>query len=267
MTEAELIAKNEELKRRQAEFAASRAPTTAADIIAPREAAEESVSGSADFKARIAGLITRIQNTPREIDPEREEMSRKVAENENERRVKISGVPGRYQGETFDTYHPRSEEEERNAEMIRAYVQASIKSYPGVLVILGAVGTGKSHLGCACLQERSGLYADIPTLEIEVECSRDFSAPENKLQVLNRYARTDFLVIDEIGRASNPAAEKAILYYLMNKRYNENRPTVLITNFTDKELAAYVGSALIDRIAEKRVRVEFTGPSYRRGAR
>jgi DNA replication protein DnaC len=53
----------------------------------------------------------------------------------------------------------------------------------------------------------------------------------------------------------------------MNKRYNENKPTVLITNFSDKELSAYVGAALIDRIAEKRVKVEFTGASYRRGNR
>jgi DNA replication protein DnaC len=264
MTDEELRLKNEELHRKQEAFAAQKAASTPADIIGKPE---EEVTGSDSFKEKLAGLIQRIQSNPRAPDPERDELNRKIAAGENELRLKRSGIPARYMSETFETYRPRSDEEIRNVSMIRAYVIESSEAYPGVLVMLGGVGTGKTHLGCACLHERSGLYVDIPTLEIEVECSRDFSAPENKLQVLNKYVRADFLVIDELGRASNPAAEKAILYYIMNKRYTENRPTVIITNFGDKELAGYFGAALIDRIAEKRVRVEFTGASYRRGNR
>lgn len=171
------------------------------------------------------------------------------------KRLEDSGIPERYLLETFDTF----EGEEKTK--VQKYIT---DKDAGFLVLYGKVGTGKTHLACACIRNRPGLYVDVPTLEIEVECSRDFSAPENKMKVLEKYARSSFLVIDEIGRASNQSAEKAILYFILNKRYNARKPTVLVTNFSPAELAQYLGTAIIDRIAENRVLVEFDKESYRR---
>lgn len=179
---------------------------------------------------------------------------------ENQKRLRDSNVPDRYLCATFASYVPRSAEEEANRDAVQRYASKP----EGFLVLLGSAGVGKTHLSCAVLQNRTGIYIDIPTLEILCECSRDFSASENKLQVLDRYARAPLLILDEIGRASSPAAEKAILYYIANKRYSYLRPTILVSNFDDKEFADYLGTAIIDRIAEKRTRLVFTGTSYRR---
>lgn len=268
MDDNELIAKNKELHRKQEEIARQKAleaskSTPSGDF--PEQGGE---NGQTDFQRCVAGLISKMQaEGPRLTDEAVEAREKEAADSEQEKRLKDSGIPGRYLAETFDTYNPRTDEDAQNVRLVRQFVEDSRGGYPGVLVLMGQVGTGKSHLGCACIHERAGLYVDIPTLEIEVECSRDFSAPENKLEVLKRYARASFLVIDEIGRATSPAAEKSILYYIQNARYNARLPTVWITNFGEKELSPYVGAALIDRIAEKRVRVEFTGTSYRREKR
>lgn len=264
MTEAELFQKNEELKRRQAEYAARKALSTPATIIGT-----PAVTGNnnLDFKARITGLIGMMQREPMQIDPEVEAAIKRSTENEKERRLRMSGVPDRYILETFETYRPRSDEEARNLAAVRKFTNDSKSMYVGFLVMLGSNGTGKSHLGNACIHERDGMYINVPKLEIEVECSRDFSAAENKMQVLNKYVRSPFLVIDEIGRGNSPVAEKGFLYYILNERYNLKKSTVIITNFNAKDLDSYLGTAIMDRIAEQRVRLDFTGKSYRRGER
>ena len=268
MTEAELLQKNEELHRRQAQVAALKASGEPKAASVGEIIGGGAVAGSDNFKEKLAGLVRRIESDgPREPDTERDEIKKLTAEAAEEKRLKDSGVPGRYMAETFDTYKPRSDEEAKNLAAVRKFAEDSRRGYAGFLVMLGGNGTGKSHLGNACIHELEGLYVDIPTLEIEVECSRDFSAPENKMQVLNKYVCAPFLVIDEIGRTTSPAVERGILYYILNKRYNLRKDTVLITNYTAKELDDNLGKAIMDRIAEKRVRVEFTGQSYRRGNR
>lgn len=208
-----------------------------------------------DGKIDMTSLLSRIQIMSDEEIDAIEEVRNK---GDLVKRLESSGVPERYLDETFDTF-------DGNEKIpVIEYVKAD---HRGFLILMGKVGTGKTHIACACLRERSGNYIDVPTLEIEVECSRDFSSPENKLKILDKYAKSPFLIIDEIGRASNQAVEKAILYYIMNKRYNSRKPTVIITNFGDQELAQYLGTAIIDRIAESRIRVEFTKDSYRRGNR
>lgn len=193
-------------------------------------------------------------------DSEIDRREREQAEADRVKRVRESGIPERYFQETFDTYSPRSPEETKNRDDVKKFSESG----DGFLIILGGVGVGKTHLACSCLQNNCGRYIDVPTLEIEVECSRDFSAPENKLKVLKRYIGVPLLIIDEVGRASNASAEKSFLYYIINQRYGARKKTVLVSNFSEKEFAEYLGSAIIDRIAENRVFVKFTGESYRR---
>jgi DNA replication protein DnaC len=144
------------------------------------------------------------------------------------------------------------------------YAEKTVRNYNGILVILGGYGTGKTHLASSCLHiNTNGRYIDMPTLEIEIECSRDFSAKENKASVLEKYIKPSLLVIDEIGRFQNPIAEKQALYYIINARYNKKLSTILVSNFNPKEFGEYVGNATTDRIAEKRILIELKGESYR----
>ena len=57
--------------------------------------------------------------------------------------------------------------------------------------------------------------------------------------------------------------EQPILFYLMNKRFQNKRPTIICTNMTSKEFADFVGQALIDRIRSNRIRIELNGSSLR----
>jgi DNA replication protein DnaC len=193
-----------------------------------------------------------------------EEILRQRKEQEAAERLdgwKATGMPERYLQHGFETYNGNADQVVKIGE----YANASKHIYCGVLVILGGYGTGKTHLSCACLKTNTaGRYVDMPTLEIELECSRDFSAKQNKADTLQKYTKPALLVMDEIGRFQNAQAERQALYYILNARYNKKLNTVLVSNLNKKEFGEYIGNATADRIAEKRVIVELTGMSYRK---
>jgi DNA replication protein DnaC len=193
-----------------------------------------------------------------------EEIHRQREEQEAAERLdgwKVTGMPERYLQQGFETYNGNADQVVKIGE----YANASKHIYCGVLVILGGYGTGKTHLSCACLKTNTaGRYVDMPTLEIELECSRDFSAKQNKADTLQKYTKPALLVMDEIGRFQNAQAERQALYYILNARYNKRLNTILVSNLNKKEFGEYIGNATADRIAEKRVIVELTGVSYRK---
>ena len=175
-----------------------------------------------------------------------------------------TGMPERYLAQSFETYNGNADQVVKICE----YANASKHIYCGVLVILGGYGTGKTHLACSCLKTNTaGRYVDMPTLEIALECSRDFSAKENKADVLQKYTKPSLLVLDEIGRFQNAQAERQALYYILNARYNKKLNTILVSNLNKKEFGEYIGNATADRIAEMRTVIELTGTSYRKGER
>ena len=57
-----------------------------------------------------------------------------------------------------------------------------------------------------------------------------------------------------------------MLFDVLNDRYGEMRPTILLGNLTTTELETYLGERILDRLRELgSVTVPFAWPSHRRG--
>ena len=172
-------------------------------------------------------------------------------------------VPERYWSESLDTYVADTEERRAAAERARAFAQGARNGGFLTLILLGNVGTGKTHLACGIIRECGGLYRLAPAMCEEIRRAKSFGARETEADILDRYGRAGLLVIDEIGRGIAAAEEQYMLYQIINERYNRRRPTVLISNQTKKDFLCYVGIAAADRLAESAQTVEFSGKSYR----
>ena len=172
-------------------------------------------------------------------------------------------VPERYWSESIDTYKTDTEERRKAKAKAESFIQAVKCGKFQTLVLLGAVGTGKTHLACGILNECGGLYRLAPTVVEEIRRAKSFNAKETEADILDTYGRASLLVIDEIGRGVVAAEEQYMLYQIINERYNRRKPTILVSNQSKKDFLNYIGIAATDRLTESARIVEFTGKSYR----
>jgi DNA replication protein DnaC len=71
-------------------------------------------------------------------------------------------------------------------------------------------------------------------------------------------------VLDEIARCKiREETQQELVCYVLNERYANNLPTVLITNLDKKELVKWLGFAAKDRLNECGMVIELNCESYR----
>ena len=142
----------------------------------------------------------------------------------------------------------------------------SVKNKEGrILVLIGSVGTGKTYSAAAVMNALGlGTYLDIPELELKLSTADRYGSTESREAVMHKLAKCQLLVLDEIGRFPHKRQqEQDVLFYLINKRYQNHRPTILCSNLNGEEFAQHLGEALIDRIKSRRVRIDLNGASLR----
>lgn len=129
----------------------------------------------------------------------------------------------------------------------------------GGLLIVGPVGSHKTHLLAARTVDaaRRGFSARLlkwSAFCLEVRSTYQPGATETERDVLKRYARLDYLGLDDfgVGRADRQESDAALrlAYDLLDTRYDTCRVTDLTTNWTPDELTARFDERIARRIRE-----------------
>ena len=99
--------------------------------------------------------------------------------------------------------------------------------------------------------------------DIKNSWNRDSQISEER--AIKTYTDKDLLIIDEIGIQFGSEAEKIILFEIINTRYEQMKPTILISNLSEQELGAYIGERVLDRMMEGQgAIIAFDWESYRK---
>lgn len=208
--------------------------------------------------------------TPAEMaahDREIEQREREQAARDKITRYQKSGVPERYFNESLDTYKAANAMQTAAAKAATKFLHAVKCGDFKSLVLIGAAGTGKTHLACAIIREAGGKYRTAPDIVEEMRRAKSFTANETEAEIIDYYGHVSLLVIDEIGRGIAATDEKYMLYQILNARYNTRKPTVLISNHKKPDFLQYIGVAAADRLVESGEVLEMNGESYRRELR
>jgi DNA replication protein DnaC len=125
------------------------------------------------------------------------------------------------------------------------------------LLIIGKIGTGKTHLAVGIIKElilNRGipcLFYDYRELLKEIQNSYNSTVQTTELDVLRPVFEIDVLVLDELGAVKPTEWVWDTVSLILNTRYNDNRTTIITTNFEDQPAAAVAGSLSPARAASR----------------
>jgi DNA replication protein DnaC len=193
-------------------------------------------------------------------------------------RLASTEIPERYKDCNFENFS------DNNPSLLRAkrVAREFVDTYPDVeagLLLVGPSGRGKTHLACAILSELvsrkgvSGLYADFSDLLLKIQTSFRPDADSTKESILQPYAESELLVLDELGASKPHPWVLDVLYNLLNTRYNRRRVTIVTSNFEDEpdavsgerdRLEDRVGSRIRSRLFEMCLLIPLRGDDFRR---
>jgi len=181
-----------------------------------------------------------------------------------------SGINRRFQHKGFDEFIV----EESNKAAVRAMKKyascfETVLQTGESLLLIGPVGTGKTHLGMAVLMElmRKPLY-----LRFELLRKRYISLPQflNELRAsyreerLKDLAECEFLIIDDLGIETLDEWGRDKVFTLVNTRYQEKLPTIFISDLSPQELVNKLDERILSRLHEMARGVRIGGEDRRR---
>jgi DNA replication protein DnaC len=133
------------------------------------------------------------------------------------------------------------------------------------LLLVGGIGTGKTHLAVGILKEliaargSACLFCDYRELLKQIQNSYNDSVKATELQVLRPVFDAEVLLLDELGAVKPSEWVWDTVSLILNTRYNDNRTTIITTNFADAPAAAVARSATSLSPARAAVREESLG--------
>lgn len=194
----------------------------------------------------------------------KEEAERKQKAERIDTRLRCSGLGGRFEDATFESFSATTPAQRKVLEACRQYVVNMTRGTKSGLWLIGPPGTGKTHLGSAMVRymiEQRDVAAEIHSGRDIVrmlratwgnrERGRDWNGRATTEDgLIEDFGRLSLLVIDEVGASFGSEAEQVQLFDIIDLRYRYERPTILLSNLPAKGLKEAIGDRSYDRLRE-----------------
>jgi DNA replication protein DnaC len=207
----------------------------------------------------------------------REEAEKQQARLERNRQILLkSGVTERFMSADFDDFMMYNPPAQQSVVFdcidYAKRIDEVCKTGEG-LFITGGVGTGKTHTAVAILKaalakhKTARIYKTTALLRrIKDTYGRD--ATETETKILNELKDLDLLILDEFGLKSTregeaSETEKALLFEIIDTRYEAYKPTIIISNLNAKDRKEYLADDRISDRLKRNKELIFSWESYR----
>lgn len=179
-----------------------------------------------------------------------------------------NGLPPLFKKKTFENYDAKYNTQALN--QARNFVD-NFPSTKGILLAEN-VGLGKIHLAAGIINElNSKLYrsyfgnvVDIIGFVKSTYNKHSLLSERDAINLITE--KIDLLVIDDVGKENNTEHNLALLYQIINKLYENEKPLIITTNCSSEKLKYMLGErseAILSRIHSMCLPLSLTGKDWR----
>jgi len=170
-----------------------------------------------------------------------------------------AGIPARFKTRTLSTYvvNANSTKQQRIYEFCKEYASdfEGIRKTGRSFLMLGTVGTGKTHLSIGVALEvmnqgYSSIFTSASKIFRSIKDTYHKGSHQKESEVMAIYTQCDLLIIDEVGVQRGSDFEKETFFDVINERYENMRPTIILSNLTIEEIKVFLGERVFDRLRE-----------------
>lgn len=189
---------------------------------------------------------------------DRTEQQRLAVAAKLERQLGQALIPLRFKTKTFANYRAETEAQRLALTICRGYA-ADFPEHAAAgrcLLLLGHVGNGKTHLAAAIAAEvveqhrRNVLYTTVARVCQQVKASYGKEAEQSEREALEIFRTPDLLILDEVGASYGTDFERMVMFEVVNARYEDVKPTIVISNLAAPALSGALGDRTVDRLRE-----------------
>ncbi|WP_051246477.1 ATP-binding protein [Metapseudomonas resinovorans] len=189
---------------------------------------------------------------------ERAELQRQAVAARLERLLGQALIPQRFKTKTFDNYRAESDKQLIALAACRGYADRFAENLEAgrCLMLLGKVGNGKTHLAAAVAavvieQHRcNAMYTTVSRVCQQVKASYSKESTQSEREALDIFRTPDLLILDEVGASYGTEFERMVMFEVINARYEDVKPTIVISNLAPGPLVAALGDRTVDRLRE-----------------
>ncbi len=186
-------------------------------------------------------------------------------------KLKGSAIPKRFQNRSIESFVATDRWQQQALAMVKSYADNLVDNMNQgrCIVMAGNPGTGKTHLSIGIArkvieQRGTAVYLTVSDLILRV---RDSWGTGQTTTLIDGFAEVDLLILDEVGVQAGSDNERNIVFDVINKRYAEMKPTIVLTNLNRDGCIRFLGQRVWDRLTENGgMFIGFGGSSYRQKA-
>lgn len=167
----------------------------------------------------------------------------------------MAGVSPRYLDATFNAFNQdRSEQKEAVTLLKKLCADIKENNETQSIIITGKVGTGKTMLCSAVINElcqtrRVKIVKLIHLVRLLKDTWKKGST-SSELDIIHDCSNLDLLIIDEIGMQFGSDTEKMFMFDIIDGRYENIKPTILISNLNTDGITEIIGERVVDRLRD-----------------